>query len=232
MGEWPKQELRKIAKADDLHIAPFRDDGVTYGTPTWIWSVAVDDALYVRAYNGRNSRWYHAAMSQKAGRIIAAGMTRDVAFEPAAPTIRAARRKSAPVPNPTSRKRSAGASRSNASASLTAPRFRRSMLHPSNRPTKPCGHIGCGTLFIAHRCVSLSHPSGAGVSGTAFRGEYTYSFPFLALRGGGTARHSSECRICAGGFVAGRAKSSKLEISCYSESGITSSSSRSVSVTK
>jgi hypothetical protein len=26
---------------------------VTYGTPTWIWSVAVDGALYVRAYNGR-----------------------------------------------------------------------------------------------------------------------------------------------------------------------------------
>ena len=36
------------ALADDLHISPFREDGVTYGTPTWIWSVAVDDALYVR----------------------------------------------------------------------------------------------------------------------------------------------------------------------------------------
>jgi hypothetical protein len=39
MAEWTKHELRKIAKTDDLHIAPFRDDGVTYGTPTWIWSV-------------------------------------------------------------------------------------------------------------------------------------------------------------------------------------------------
>jgi hypothetical protein len=26
---------------------------VTYGTPIWIWSVAVDDALYVRGYNGQ-----------------------------------------------------------------------------------------------------------------------------------------------------------------------------------
>ena len=42
MATWSKHELRKIAQADDLHIAPFRDDGVTYGTPTWIWSVAVD----------------------------------------------------------------------------------------------------------------------------------------------------------------------------------------------
>ena len=82
MATWSKDELHRIAEADDLHIAPFREDGVTYGTPTWIWSVAVDDALYVRAYNGRASRWYRAAQQQKAGRIIAAGMTKEVAFEP------------------------------------------------------------------------------------------------------------------------------------------------------
>jgi hypothetical protein len=76
------EELKRIAEADDLHIAPFREDGTTYGTPTWIWSVAVDDALYVRAYNGRNSSWYQAALRQKAGRIVAAGMTKEVAFEP------------------------------------------------------------------------------------------------------------------------------------------------------
>jgi hypothetical protein len=72
-----------MVEVDDLHIAPLREDGVTHGTPTWIWSVAVDDALYVRAYNGIWSRWYQAAMRQKAGRIIAAGMTRDVTFEAA-----------------------------------------------------------------------------------------------------------------------------------------------------
>jgi hypothetical protein len=81
MSNWPKNELRKIAEADDLHVAPFRDDGVTYGTPTWIWSVAVDDDLYVRAYNGQASRWYEAAMRQKGGRISAAGMTKEVTFE-------------------------------------------------------------------------------------------------------------------------------------------------------
>jgi hypothetical protein len=81
MATWTTDELRQIATADDLHIAPFRDDGVTYGTPTWIWSVVVDGALYVRAYNGQRSRWYQAAKRQKAGRITVAGTTREVAFE-------------------------------------------------------------------------------------------------------------------------------------------------------
>ena len=82
MAAWSSNELHKIAESDDLHISPFREDGVTYGTPTWIWSVAVDDALYGRAYNGRQSRWYRAAVKKKAGRIKAAGMTKEVAFEP------------------------------------------------------------------------------------------------------------------------------------------------------
>jgi hypothetical protein len=79
---WPQDELRKISKADDLHVAPFREDGATYGTPTWIWSVAVGGALYARAYNGKNSRWYQAAVKQRAGRIMVANLIKDVAFEP------------------------------------------------------------------------------------------------------------------------------------------------------
>ena len=82
MADWAKDDLRKTAGTDDLHIAPFRDDGRTYGTPTWIWSVVVDDTLYVRAYNGTNSRWYQAALRQKSGRITAAGVTKEVSFEP------------------------------------------------------------------------------------------------------------------------------------------------------
>ncbi len=73
MSTWSKDEWRKIAETDDLHISPFREDGRTYGTTTWIWSVVVDDGLYVRGYNGRKSRWYQAAVRQKAGRITAAG---------------------------------------------------------------------------------------------------------------------------------------------------------------
>jgi hypothetical protein len=36
----------------------------------------------VRAYSGRQSRWYQAAVRQSAGRITAAGLTKEVTFEP------------------------------------------------------------------------------------------------------------------------------------------------------
>jgi hypothetical protein len=82
MSHWTKAELKTIATADDLHVSPFREDGVTYGTPTWIWSVVTDGGLYARAYSGQNSRWYKAAITQKAGHIRIAEMEREVAFEP------------------------------------------------------------------------------------------------------------------------------------------------------
>ena len=80
MSRWDNDELRKIAEADDLHVSPFRADGTTYGTPTWIWSVAVDGASTSRATTGTDSG-YRAATRQKAGRILAAGLTKEVTFE-------------------------------------------------------------------------------------------------------------------------------------------------------
>jgi hypothetical protein len=82
LTRWPADDLRKIAEANGLHIAPFREDGVRYRTSTWIWSVAVNGELYVRAYNGKKSRWYEAAMRQRAGRIMTDEMICDVHFEP------------------------------------------------------------------------------------------------------------------------------------------------------
>jgi hypothetical protein len=82
MGAWASEELERIGNSDDLHISPFREDGVTYGTPTWIWSVVVNGELYVRAYHGVSSRWYRAAMQQRKGRITAAGISKEVSFEP------------------------------------------------------------------------------------------------------------------------------------------------------
>lgn len=78
----PTDQLAKIANSDDLKVSPLRDDGVSYGTPTWIWNVAVAGQLYVRPYNGTRSRWYQAAITQKPGRIHAAGMVVDVLFDP------------------------------------------------------------------------------------------------------------------------------------------------------
>ena len=81
MPSWPKEELRRIAETDDLNISPVREDGKTYGAPTWIRSVVVDDTLYVRAYNGQNSGWYKAAMQQKAGANHCCGYDKEVTFE-------------------------------------------------------------------------------------------------------------------------------------------------------
>lgn len=87
MGTWTADELDAFTGADDLHIAPLREDCTTYGTPTWIWSVVVDGSLYVRPYNGQRSRWYRSAMSHTAGRIRVAGGEHAVGFESADPAV-------------------------------------------------------------------------------------------------------------------------------------------------
>ncbi|MTV81391.1 DUF2255 family protein [Secundilactobacillus folii] len=84
MTEWTKEQLNGFAEADDFHVSPFREDGKTYGTPTWIWSVVADGNLYIRAYNGTNSRWYQAAKSEKAGRIHLNAQDYEVTFTPVA----------------------------------------------------------------------------------------------------------------------------------------------------
>lgn len=79
---WHSETLQQINQADDLKIAPFRPDMKTTGTPTWIWEVVVNNRLFVRAYFGTASRWYQAAMKQKAGKIHAIDKVFDVQFEP------------------------------------------------------------------------------------------------------------------------------------------------------
>jgi hypothetical protein len=78
---WPAETLAPIALADDLHIAPQRTNGET-GTPTWVWSVAVDGVLYVRPYRGAGSSWYQSARTTGAGIIRSGGSTYEVLFTP------------------------------------------------------------------------------------------------------------------------------------------------------
>jgi hypothetical protein len=53
-AEWAMDDLAKIIKADDLKISPFREDGVTFGTPTWIWCVEVElNQLGIRQRSGK-----------------------------------------------------------------------------------------------------------------------------------------------------------------------------------
>ena len=46
MTAWTREELTKIAGADELEIASLRRDG-TLGSPRTIWVVRVDDDLFV-----------------------------------------------------------------------------------------------------------------------------------------------------------------------------------------
>ena len=80
MAEWSSEQLRLIAETPDLYVSPFREDGVTYGTPTQTWALVVDGKVYVRAATGSASSWYQAAIKQKAGRIKVAGDDYEVRF--------------------------------------------------------------------------------------------------------------------------------------------------------
>lgn len=83
MTAWTKDQLQQIATNDDLFVAPFREDGTTYGTLTQTWALVVDGKVYVRAATGVDSRWYQAAITQKAGRVSVAGTVVEVTFEAA-----------------------------------------------------------------------------------------------------------------------------------------------------
>ena len=83
MNTWSTEQLDIITKNDDLFVAPLREDGLTFGTPTQTWALVVNGQVYVRAANGQKSRWYQAAMTQKAGRVRVAGVYYEVTFEAA-----------------------------------------------------------------------------------------------------------------------------------------------------
>lgn len=59
MTPWPQQAVTQITTIDDLRIHPYRADGKTLGTPTWIWPAAVGGCLVVRGSSGgRGPRWH------------------------------------------------------------------------------------------------------------------------------------------------------------------------------
>lgn len=78
---WTLEQLQKFSQADDFRVSPFYSDGKTYGTPTWIWSIVVEHRLFIRAWNGQNSRWYRSAIQQQGGRIFLDGSNHEVIFK-------------------------------------------------------------------------------------------------------------------------------------------------------
>src|SRR5258708_34819910 len=58
MTSWTKNDLGRIGVAEELQLASFKEDG-TLRKPVTIWVVRVGDDLYVRAYRGRETAWFH-----------------------------------------------------------------------------------------------------------------------------------------------------------------------------
>lgn len=79
MAGWTSDELNEIGTAEELEIAPAREDG-SLRNPTTIWVVRVGDDLYVRSWRGRGGAWFRAARARHEGRIRAGGVEKNVTF--------------------------------------------------------------------------------------------------------------------------------------------------------
>jgi hypothetical protein len=60
---WEGDEFDRIAEADELRIAPLRQDG-TPRNPVTTWVVMNGDHLYVRSYKGTDGAWFRAAQER------------------------------------------------------------------------------------------------------------------------------------------------------------------------
>lgn len=77
---WSRDQLQHVENGDDFKIAPYRPDGRTPGTLIWVWAVVVDDAVFVRSTNPA-SRWFAAALTQRAGIVESDNVQHAVQFE-------------------------------------------------------------------------------------------------------------------------------------------------------
>jgi hypothetical protein len=80
MTTWTSDELDKIGTAEELDIAPRRQDGSLLKAVT-IWVVRVGDDLYVRSYKGQGSSWFRGVLARHEGCISAGGVVKDVTME-------------------------------------------------------------------------------------------------------------------------------------------------------
>lgn len=79
MTTWTNDELDRIAAADELEMAPRRDDGTLRG-PVPVWVVRDGDELYVRSFRGTDGGWWRTARAGHEGHIRSGGVDKDVAF--------------------------------------------------------------------------------------------------------------------------------------------------------
>src|SRR5262249_24080713 len=74
---WTSDELSKIEAAEELQIAPLRQDGSLH-KPATIWVVRHGDDFFVRSVNGRPAAWSRGAKMRHEAHIPAGGVEKDV----------------------------------------------------------------------------------------------------------------------------------------------------------
>jgi hypothetical protein len=79
MPTWTRDELSKVAEADELEVTSLRRDG-TPSSPRTIWVVQVGDDLYIRSVNGTSGAWYRGTQIRHEGHVDVGGVSRDVTF--------------------------------------------------------------------------------------------------------------------------------------------------------
>jgi hypothetical protein len=79
MTAWTRDELLKVAGAEELEIASLRPDGTLRKAVT-IWVVRDGDSLYVRSVKGPTAAWFRGTQERHEGRIRAGGVEKDVTF--------------------------------------------------------------------------------------------------------------------------------------------------------
>jgi len=74
---WMSDELSKIGAAEELQIAPLRQDG-SLRKPVTIWVVRHGDDLFVRSVNGRTAAWFRGAQVRHEAHVRAGDVDKDV----------------------------------------------------------------------------------------------------------------------------------------------------------
>ncbi|HZP44598.1 MAG TPA: DUF2255 family protein [Candidatus Binataceae bacterium] len=86
MKSWTRDELSKLAAAEEIAIAPLGRDGRPR-KPVTVWIVRLGDDLYVRSAYGPDSGWFRGARRRGEGRIRAGEMAKEVSFVEADPEL-------------------------------------------------------------------------------------------------------------------------------------------------
>jgi hypothetical protein len=77
---WAQDELERISRAEELHIATNRTDG-TLRREVPIWVVSAKGQVYVRTWYRCDNGWFGHAVESRQARIRVPGLEADIAIE-------------------------------------------------------------------------------------------------------------------------------------------------------